>query len=103
MLIGRGFHPQTMLPGARAGSDGTCLSSPPEKNRMLSANTLAYLSTLTYRADAKLQVSILPLGSIFWDDEMPPMHEFIRFPETDREEVLRVFALRIKIWDGAIL
>ena len=70
---------------------------------MLSTNTLAYLSTLTYRADAKRQVSILPLGSIFWDDEMPSMHEFIRFPEADREEVLRVFALRIQIWDGAIL
>jgi hypothetical protein len=70
---------------------------------MLSTNTLAYLSTLTYRADARRQVSILPLGSIFWDDEMPPMHEFIRIPEADREQVLRIFALRIKIWDDAIL
>ncbi|MGE5323447.1 MAG: hypothetical protein ACM3SW_11320 [Actinomycetota bacterium] len=70
---------------------------------MLSPNTLAYLSTLTYRADAKRLVCILPLGSIYWDDEMPPMWELVRVPEADREEVLRVFALRMKIWDREIL
>lgn len=70
---------------------------------MLSPNTLAYLSTLTYRTDAKRQVCILPLGSIYWDDEMPPIRELVRVPEADREQVLRVFALRITIWNGETL
>jgi hypothetical protein len=40
---------------------------------------------------------------IYADGKRISPHEATRIPEADREEVLRVFALRIKIWDGAIL
>lgn len=70
---------------------------------MLSEKTLTHLSTLTYRPDAKRQVCILPLGSVYWDDELPQMGKFAAFPEPDRNEILRVFALRLKFWDRQVL
>jgi hypothetical protein len=70
---------------------------------MLSEQTLTHLSSLTYRPDAKRQVCILPLGSIYWDDELPHMGKFAAFPELDRNEILRVFALRLKFWDRQVL
>lgn len=70
---------------------------------MLTHKTLAILSTLTYRPDAQRGVSILPLGSIYWDDELPKMHNFVGFPEADRVQVLRVFAIRLKLWDHEAL
>jgi hypothetical protein len=70
---------------------------------MLSKDTLAHLSTLTYRADAKRQVCIVPLGSIYWDDEMPDIHRFVIFPEPDRTQVLRLFTIRLRIWDHQTL
>src|SRR5215475_7474454 len=66
---------------------------------MLSEKTLAHLSTLTYRADAKRQVCILPLGSIYWENELPQVQKFAAFPEPDRNEVLRAFAIRMRLWD----
>jgi hypothetical protein len=66
---------------------------------MLSEETLAHLSRLTYRLDAKRQVCILPLGSIYWEDELPQIQKFAVFPESDRDEILRAFAIRMKLWD----
>ena len=70
---------------------------------MLSEETLSQLSTLTYHADAKRQVCILPLGSIYWDDELPQARKFAAFPEPDRNEILRVFAIRLRVWDHQVL
>jgi hypothetical protein len=70
---------------------------------MLSEQTLSHLSALTYHADARRQVCILPLGSIYWDDELPQMGKFAAFPEPDRNEILRVFAIRLKAWDRQVL
>jgi hypothetical protein len=70
---------------------------------MLSEETLTHLSALTYRPDAKRQVCILPLGSVYWDDELPQMGKFAAFPEPDRNEILRVFAIRLKVWDRQVL
>ena len=66
---------------------------------MLSEETLARLSTLTYRPDAERHVCILPLGSIHWDDELPQNQLIMAFPEPDRNEVLRAFAIRMKLWN----
>jgi hypothetical protein len=37
----------------------------------LSAATTQRLEALLFRVDAKRGVCILPLGSIYWDDEIP--------------------------------
>jgi hypothetical protein len=66
---------------------------------MLSEETSAALSTLTYRPDAKRQVCILPLGSIYWEDELPQVQKFAAFPEPDRNAVLRAFTIRMRLWD----
>jgi len=57
------------------------------------------LAALPFRADAKRRVCILPLGSIYWEDEMPDLAQLMKLPENDRNAVLRLFSLRFKIWD----
>ena len=63
---------------------------------MLTDVTLAYLSTLTYRVDAKRGVCVFPLASILRDDEMPLLD---RVPVQDRDQIFLLFAIRSKIWD----
>jgi hypothetical protein len=70
---------------------------------MLSDKTATQLSALTYRADAKRQVCLLPLGGIFWDDEMPQMRDFVHIPEEDRTQILRMFGIRLSHWKGETL
>src|SRR5437660_7298024 len=42
---------------------------------------------------------ILPLGSIYWDDEIPDITQFVTLPEDDRSRILHLFSIRFKIWD----
>lgn len=67
---------------------------------MMSETTLGFLSTLTYRADAKRQVCWLPLGGIYWEDEMPDIHHLTNIPEGDRNEIFRLFGIRLRLWKG---
>lgn len=61
---------------------------------MLTEATLGFLSTLTYRADAKRQVCCLPLSGIYWEDEMPDIHYLIEIPENDRDQIFRLFTFQ---------
>jgi hypothetical protein len=70
---------------------------------MLSEITLAYLSTLTYRGDAARKVCWLPLSGIYWEDELPDIHDLRRIPEGDRHQILRLFGIRLRIWKGQAL
>lgn len=70
---------------------------------MLSDIALKHLSMLTYRPDAKWEVNILPFGSIYWADEMPDIRKFVECQELDREQILRMFDIRLGLWDGEIL
>jgi hypothetical protein len=56
-------------------------------------------AALPFRADAERSVCILPLGSIYWEDEMPDLAQLMKLPENDRNAVWRLFSLRFKIWD----
>lgn len=67
---------------------------------MLSRVTLEYLSTLTYRPDAKRQVCWLPLAGICWDDELPDIQHLLITPEEDRNKIFRLFGVRVRIWKG---
>ena len=66
----------------------------------MSETTLGFLSTLTYRADAKRQVCWLPLGGIYWEDEMPDIRHLMNIPEDDRNQIFRLFAIRLRLWKG---
>jgi hypothetical protein len=70
---------------------------------MLSKTTVNFLMTLPFRSDAQRGVCVLPLGSIYWDDEMPDLTQLMRLSEDDRTRVLRLFSLRFKFWDGEAL
>ena len=70
---------------------------------MMSETTLGFLSTLTYRADAKRQVCWLPLGGIYWDDEMPDIRYLMNIPEDDRNQIFRLFAIRLRLWKSESL
>jgi hypothetical protein len=50
---------------------------------MLTESTIAMLSALTYRAGAAKRVCVLPLGGIYWDDELPELRELSEIPQCD--------------------
>jgi hypothetical protein len=70
---------------------------------MLSDTIPAFLSDLTYRPDAKRQVCLLPLGGIYWEDEMPDLREIMKIPEHDRDQMFRLFGIRVRLWKGETL
>ncbi len=57
---------------------------------------------MTYRPDAERLESILPLGGIYWADELD-FDSMKSLAEPDRDAMFRVVALRMKIWDGETL
>lgn len=61
---------------------------------------ISKLSTYSHRPDAKRGVCILPLASVYWEDEMPDVREFVHCSERDREGLLQLFAIRKNLWDG---
>jgi hypothetical protein len=68
----------------------------------LSEKAVSVLTALQYEPNAAWGVNIVPFGSIFWLDEMPPMAEL--FENTgDTFLIHSMFALRLKLWDGQAL
>ena len=53
-----------------------------------------------YRADAARRNSILPLGGVYWEDEIPDFRTLHQLPEAARSEILRLFAIRFKLRRG---
>jgi hypothetical protein len=71
---------------------------------MFSEATSALFNTLTYRADARRGVSWMPLGGIFWEDELPNHNQvLLEIPEDDRCHIIRLFGLRVLLWNGQTL
>ena len=70
---------------------------------MLTETTLGFLSTLTYRADAKRQVCWLPLNGIYWEDELPDIHYLNKIPDNDRNQIFRLFSIRVRLWKQEVL
>jgi hypothetical protein len=68
----------------------------------LSEKAVSLLTALQYEPSAAWGVNIVPVGSIFWLDEMPSMAEL--FERTgDKSLINSMFALRLKVWDGQAL
>src|ERR1700722_6508420 len=71
---------------------------------MLSDATSAILNTLTYRADARMGFSLMPMGGIFWEDELPNHNQFLlKIPEDDKRHIIRLFGIRVRLWNGQTL
>jgi hypothetical protein len=67
---------------------------------MLSTTAIAFLSPLTYRADAQRQTCFMPLGGIYWEDEIPDFELLFEIPEHDRYLIFRLFSIRFTLWAG---
>jgi hypothetical protein len=67
---------------------------------MLSQTAIDFLSPLTYQVNAKRQFCFLPLGGIYWEDEIPDHRALLNLPERERNMVYRLFSIRFKIWNG---
>jgi alpha-L-arabinofuranosidase len=66
---------------------------------MLSKPTIDLLNRLCFRTEAKRMISVIPLGSIYWEDEMPKLTDLIRLPNDQQKAIWRIFAIRMKLWD----
>lgn len=60
---------------------------------------VAILKKMPARADARRMVSVIPLGSIYWEDEMPDYLDLATLSEDERNTIWRLFSLRFEIWD----
>jgi hypothetical protein len=70
---------------------------------MLSETAVKELAGLAFKADAEWMVNVLPLGSVYWADEMPDIRQLVHCQEQDRKEILQMFGIRLKVWDGKVL
>jgi hypothetical protein len=69
----------------------------------LSPAVVALLSPFVYRQDAARQICLIPLGGLYWEDEMPEMLELFKLAPDDRHQVFRLFGIRYTLWDGGTL
>jgi len=59
---------------------------------MISDEARTFILEHPYRRDAEFQASIVPLGGIYWEDEIPDFQLLYRLSDDARNEVLRLFA-----------
>jgi hypothetical protein len=67
---------------------------------MLSETAVSFLSPLAYRGTAQRLFNFIPLGGIYWDDEIPDFALFSELPRADRDLILRLFSIRFELWRG---
>jgi hypothetical protein len=70
---------------------------------MLSAAALTFLAPLKYRAEAERLGCYVPLGGIYWDDEIPDFDALVQMSDQDQRLILRLFSIRFALWAGAEL
>jgi hypothetical protein len=64
---------------------------------MFSELTVQIISSLRFDPNAQTVYCLLPLGSIFWSDELPQL-KFLAFGD-DHDKIMRLFAIRINYWE----
>ena len=76
---------------------------PPNRPIMLSDGVLNYLRSLKFDAAAERRSCMIPMGGIYWSDEIPDFHVLMNFSVSDRNLVYRLFSIRFKLWAGKVL
>ena len=72
--------------------------------RVLTEAVITTLNKLTLRPDAARHWAFfLPVGNIFWDDEMPGQVDKSKFSADEWSMVHQLFLIRREIWHGAKL
>lgn len=64
----------------------------------VSPKTEKMIQELNFDPNAKIIFCAIPLGSIFWTDEIP-YENFLARGE-DKEQILKIFAIRISYWNN---
>ncbi len=67
---------------------------------MLSDGAVKYLQPLRYDPNAERRSSTIPMGGIYWADEIPDFHALMDVPKHDRDVIYRLFTIRFKLWAG---
>jgi hypothetical protein len=67
---------------------------------MLTEGALNYLRPLRFNPTAERLSCMIPMGGIYWSDEIPDFHALMTVSESDRKEIYRLFAIRFKLWAG---
>jgi hypothetical protein len=67
---------------------------------MLTEGALKYLRPLRFNPSAERHSCVIPMGGIYWSDEIPDFRALMDVPESDRKQIYRLFAIRFKLWDG---
>ncbi len=68
--------------------------------QMLTDGALKYLRPLRFDPNAERLSCMIPLGGIYWSDEIPDFHALMDVLESDRKQIYRLFAIRFKLWAG---
>ena len=70
---------------------------------MLKNTAVEYLRGLTYDPSAERYSSILPLGAIYWSDEIPDFKALHELPEEVSDQIFRLMIIRLQVWDDETL
>jgi hypothetical protein len=65
---------------------------------MLSGRAHDYLSKLRFDAHAERCLCAIPIGGIYWSDEIPDFAALLGIPEDDRMSIYRLFSIRFRLW-----
>ena len=65
---------------------------------MLSDGALNYLRPLTFNSNATRLSCAIPLGGIYWSDEIPDFQALLTLPHSDRDLIFRLFSIRFTLW-----
>lgn len=67
---------------------------------MLTDGALNYLRPLMFHPSAKRLSCIIPMGGIYWSDEIPDFRALMSVVEADRQQIYQLFNIRFKLWAG---
>ncbi len=67
---------------------------------MFTKRATKYLQRLVYNPAAERDQSIIPLGGIYWKDEVPDWDRFHELSQADQNAILRLFSIRFQLWAG---
>jgi hypothetical protein len=62
-----------------------------------------YLGRLRFDQRAKRQCCLIPLGGIYWSDEIPDFQALLRVPDDERQSIYRLFSIRFRLWAKEVL
>ena len=69
----------------------------------LSKRGVEIIESLRFEPQAEMRLCLIPLGSVYWSDELP-VKMFLEFREAaDRDFAMRLFAIRINFWNNGAM